>query len=494
MPQMEALLDIVYRDRSKWDDSIRKEISDALQARYLRLKDVSDRRNDERKFQLRLNSQTAEGSVPYVALIPGDQDTSGPYGGMSFVIFPADEDGKPGLIAMGVGTNGIAPDEEILARQGHARKCAAITTWARALGIGIHAWSKRDPVRVDMELPDAVDSWLESWRGPAETYGKVLYSIVIPPDTPSSSQKSELSRVISAYVDLFFQERNVGVKKDSAKESADIMSSWQRSMFPAVSASEVHDLLKARRFVIVEGPPGTGKTRLALQLLKEQFGDRGRVIQFHPGTTYESFIGGLAPHEGGAMGFTFKPQLGSLGEAIAQASKDPEHEYLLIVDEINRADLSKVLGEAIMLLEPDEEPRTVKLPYVFEETGAKLTLPRNLFILGTMNSADRSIAILDVAVRRRFAFVTLWPQADVVEQYAKGDLRQAFYDLQRIFIEHATDDSLALLPGHSYFMGSEADASMRLRTGLRPLLQEYLAQGYVAGFSDEIRAYLDMMA
>ena len=147
-----------------------------------------------------------------------------------------------------------------------------------------------------------------------------------------------------------------------------------------------------------------------------------------------------------------------------------------------------------MLLEPDEEPRTVKLPYVFPDMGENLTFPKNLFILGTMNSADRSIAILDVAVRRRFAFVTLWPQAEVVEQYAKGDLRQAFYDLQQIFIEHATDDALALLPGHSYFMGLEAEASMRLQTGLRPLLQEYLAQGYVAGFSDEIRAYLDMLA
>lgn len=490
---MQALLDIVYRNRSQWSDSIRSEISEALQARYLRLKDVTDKRNDERKFQLRLNSQTGENSVPYVALIPGDQDTSGPYGGMSFVVFPADEDGKPGLIAMVVGTNGISPDEEILGRQGHARKCGAITAWARGLDIGVRAWSKRDPVRVDVQLPDAVDGWLDAWRGPAETYGKFLYSIVIPPASPNDSQKNSLLRVLTAYVDLFFRERGVGVKGTSRDEATAIEYEWQRTLFPAVNTEDVQALLKSRRFVVVEGPPGTGKTRLALEMLQKKFEGRGRVIQFHPGTTYESFIGGLAPHEGGAMGFTFKPQLGALGLAIVEADQDPKRDYLLVVDEINRADLSKVLGEAIMLLEPDEEPRVVTLPYAFPDAGEQLSLPKNLFILGTMNSADRSIAILDVAVRRRFAFTTLWPQATVLDKHAEGVLRNAFYDLQRIFIEHAADDALALLPGHSYFMGTDGDAAMRLETGLRPLLQEYLAQGYVAGFADEIRAYLDML-
>lgn len=194
------------------------------------------------------------------------------------------------------------------------------------------------------------------------------------------------------------------------------------------------------------------------------------------------------------MGFTFKPKLGTLGEAIKSAAEDPSTPYLLVIDEINRADLSKVLGEAIMLLEPDDTPRTVTLPHDFPGTGTELTLPKNLFILGTMNSADRSIAILDVAVRRRFAFVTLWPQSDVIEKHSQGALRDAFYRLQSIFVEHATEDALALMPGHSYFMGSDAEAAVRLQTGLRPLLQEYLAQGYVAGFADEVRAYLDTLS
>ena len=111
-----------------------------------------------------------------------------------------------------------------------------------------------------------------------------------------------------------------------------------------------------------------------------------------------------------------------------------------------------------------------------------------------MNSADRSIAILDVAVRRRFAFTSLWPSADVLQEYGCSFTREAFEKLVEIFIEHASDDALAFVPGHSYFIGTdEEQAKVKLKTSLEPLLREYLAQGYVTGFAESIRSYLQWL-
>jgi hypothetical protein len=173
-------------------------------------------------------------------------------------------------------------------------------------------------------------------------------------------------------------------------------------------------------------------------------------------------------------------------EAAAKACEDPTRNYLLHIDEINRADLGKILGEAIYLFEPDpESPRELSLAYDF---GApffrKLRLPDNLHVLGTMNSADRSIAILDVAVCRRFAFLSLWPSLKVVEEHGCELSQKALRELVSTFIEHPTEEALPLVPGHSYFLGKDDGlARTNLKTSLVPLLTEYLAQGYVSGFA-----------
>jgi 5-methylcytosine-specific restriction protein B len=179
-------------------------------------------------------------------------------------------------------------------------------------------------------------------------------------------------------------------------------------------------------------------------------------------------------------------------EAAAAAMADARP-YLLHIDEINRADLSKILGEAIFLFEPKvDRERTVALPYDFGPPFHRtLRLPGNLHILGTMNSADRSIAIVDVAVRRRFGFLNLWPEMRVVENCGCELMQRAFRDLVSIFIEHASEDSFNLVPGHSYFLEPDKDkAPLNLQINLAPLLEEYLAQGYVGGFAEPIRNYL----
>jgi 5-methylcytosine-specific restriction enzyme B len=489
---MRELLDLVYAPRNTWGDPVRAVFNGALKARYVRVADLTEKRNDEKRFQLRVNGDL--NAVPYAGLLPPDQEQSGPYGGMSFVLFPADEDGAPALIAMGIGTNGLAPDEAILGRPGHGRKCNAIATWLNAKGQAGFAWAKRDPVRIDLDVPTSAARKLEPWAAALEKYGKVLYAVYAPPRKRSEKSDEVVLEALKAFVDLFFEERRIEQKKDGQADADRIRGSWLACAFPTASDDDVTALLKSRRFVIVEGPPGTGKTELARRILRDKYRGNGREIQFHPGTTYESFIGGLSPQDGGAMGFTFKPSPGHLLQAAATAKKNPDKRFLLVIDEINRADLAKVLGEAIYLFEPLQPDRKVNLQYDFPDAGAVFTLPKNLDVLGTMNSSDRSIAILDLAVRRRFAFVPLWPQLSVVEEHSERILVDAFQELLGIFFEHASDDALALLPGHSYFLGKDQEAVRLLATSVRPLLTEYLAQGYVAGFADEIRAYLDAMS
>lgn len=499
---MQALLDLVYAPHDVWTAKARVAFSEVLQARYPYVKDLTEKKNEERRFQLRVNPSIGDG-VAYAALIGPEQELSGGYGGMSFVMFPSDNDGDPCLIGMVVGTRGVAPDELVLGRPGHARKCAAIAATANEALPG-SAWCKRDPTRTDLPMPAATSRGLdETWGQARKRYGKELYLTFAPPH--ERSQDGVVREILTAMIDLFFAERGVDPKKEFEVEATQIRRGWLRHLFPHAAAAEVVATLRARQFAVLEGPPGTGKSRVALELLGGPYGGRGGVVQFHPGTTYESFIGGLAPQQAaGGLGLTFVPTAGHLMRAAAAAAVDPGHDHLLVIDEINRADLAKVLGEAILLLEPvargeeDAKPpragngRAVQLAYDFDGLeGRSFSLPPNLHVLGTMNSADRSIAILDVAVRRRFAFLQLWPQLSVVEAHAGKLLRDSFYELLQIFLEHASDDGLALLPGHAYFLGDDREAPRRLRTGVRPLLEEYLAQGYVSGFAEEIRAYLD---
>jgi 5-methylcytosine-specific restriction protein B len=209
--------------------------------------------------------------------------------------------------------------------------------------------------------------------------------------------------------------------------------------------------------------------------------------------TYENFVGGLAPvssQEG--IGFRFSPKKGFLMQSAEKAAAK-QGPFLLVVDEINRADLAKVLGEAIFLFENKaEDKRIIEMPYDFGKPfGSKFSLPDNLHVLGTMNSADRSIAIVDIAIRRRFAFISLWPQMKIVEDLGGELMQKAFKDLVSIFVEYAVEDAFNLMPGHSYFLEKDdAMAAKQLKVNLAPLLEEYLAQGYVATFADSIRSYL----
>ena len=177
-------------------------------------------------------------------------------------------------------------------------------------------------------------------------------------------------------------------------------------------------LLDRRKQVILYGPPGTGKTFIA-QALAEHLTDEGNVtlVQFHPSYAYEDFVMGYRPESsgedaadpatgGGSQGLRFALKNGPLMRIAEQARDNKGVPHILIIDEINRANLAKVFGELYFLLEYRD--RAINLLYS-EEESEDFYLPENLFLIGTMNTADRSIALVDAAMRRRFAFIELHP-------------------------------------------------------------------------------------
>lgn len=236
---------------------------------------------------------------------------------------------------------------------------------------------------------------------------------------------------------------------------------------------ECIDLLRDRPQMIFYGPPGTGKTFIAQALARHLAGDNVRLVQFHPAYSYEDFFEGYRPVDGG--GFALKP--GPLRKAVEVARENPSVPYVLIIDEINRGNLAKIFGELYFLLEYRNE--NVDLLYATDD-DIGFTLPENVFLIGTMNTADRSIALVDAAMRRRFAFVSLHPSEPPTDQVlrrwlAASGLDAGVADLLDELNRQIEDADFKI--GPSYFMrpGVHADGGLERmwRTAILPLLEEH---------------------
>lgn len=244
---------------------------------------------------------------------------------------------------------------------------------------------------------------------------------------------------------------------------------------------EVVDLLQSRNQVVFYGPPGTGKTFLAGKLARYLAGDENHhhvmTVQFHPSYAYEDFFEGYRPVKGADGQVSFAIVSGPLRRIARAAAAERDKPFFLIIDEMNRGNLAKVFGELYFLLEYRDQ--IINLQYNSEE---KFALPPNLFIIGTMNTADRSIAMVDAAIRRRFAFVELHPQegmsAGLLERFLEArsmDSRPAKL-LDALNAEISAEDRDIMI-GPSYFMKEHAFTPAGLRQvwkyELMPLLEEH---------------------
>lgn len=309
------------------------------------------------------------------------------------------------------------------------------------------------------------------WAHPGQAVMKTLTDI-----TPYTEYVEQL---IALFADDFAEDTD---EVETTYPPYDVNKFLEEVYMDKVDYDTLVGLIKTKKNVILQGAPGVGKTyaakRLAYSMIGEKNQDRVMLVQFHQSYTYEDFIEGFRPTSAGS-GFEIKK--GSFYNFCKKAGEDLDNEYFFIIDEINRGNLSKIFGELFMLIENDKRGNSLQLLYSDE----KFNVPKNVYIIGMMNTADRSLAMLDYALRRRFAFYTMNPGFKSTgfigykSELKSNKLNNLIECVERLNNIIANDDSLGegFCIGHSYFCNIENVTDTVLSNiveyELVPLLKEY---------------------
>ena len=439
------------------------------------------------------------------------------YNDFSLVFFPqiSDEKVTKCLICLGVGTNGFSKDSEI-----------ASLPYPRRFFLKMQEYSAKLHFKLNFEnieytIPDLLDK-MEDY-GQIEKYGNYLQICEFEENFEDEDSFSEidgcsLPKSIMRWILFYAMFRGWKKEEDLKKllnKVYEIKKPRKKDEKEIDEIDEILNIIQSDKYVILQGAPGVGKTYTTSKL-SEHFKET-EFEQFHAETTYSDFIYGIVP-DAEANELKYKKKKGVLYKAIKKAldalGKDWDYlkktinssgcsykkdtAVLLIIDEINRANLANVLGPVFYLFERSSQNRTNLISIGDKEI---CRLPENLYVVGTMNTADRSLAVVDFALRRRFTWITLKPKnlsGETLDPPYGYFNEQEFNWFKKTFEKYATDAELNLQPGQEYFLtitpandlhNPEHPMYNMMKYKLMPLIKEYLNEGFLQRAKDEFSIY-----
>ena len=405
----------------------------------------------------------------YFGFIHPEEETSGPFHDFSLTIFPNDQN-KPWLVCLGIGSSGFKNDYELATYPGVRRLFSKL--------VNENGYCKSEFTDIETSLPKSItgNQDLQHIKNTIKMYTKVLPVCQIVENPESEEGKKIISAFTAGYAKLREWPTNKSHRDAISDALTPFLSNAQKD-----DEKEVIKLMNERKYIILQGPPGTGKTRLA-KTVSENLKARIFFTQFHAETSYSDFIYGIRPDVNKEK-LSYTESSGVFTKALEHAINTNE-KTVLIIDEINRANLSNVLGPVFYLFEYKQDLSNVSLEI---KPGLSVNeLPENFLVIATMNTADRSLAVVDFALRRRFAWYSLKPKPISSSQFYKDD----FIRLQEIFDWYANSSELSLQPGQGYFLASSSEEmTNRIRYEVFPLIKEYLEEGLLRNAREEFNNY-----
>jgi hypothetical protein len=421
-----------------------------------------------------------------------------------------DEFYRDGLIAIGWNELGdlsafsdqesiVVKMQELYGRENPTNDARACYEFSRVMSPGDLVFTKRGRSRIvgygvvlgDYRFDPTRDSYQHTRRMRWDSRGDFTLGGLAIKTLTDITRDEELVRKLRQLVGLDISEDEPEVAPLQERTPFSIDDAVEGLFLEKAEFQRILKIWRAKRNLIVQGPPGVGKTfiakRLAYALMQYRDPSRVGMIQFHQSYGYEDFVQGFRPTPSGLV-----LRDGLFLDFCHRAARDPDTPFVFIIDEINRGNLSRILGELMMLIEPDKRGSSWSVPLTYSSTfEIQFFVPENLYLLGLMNTADRSLAVVDYARRRRFAFWTLRPQIGspgfrqlLTERGLGQDRVDALIGcIDRINSAIATDTS-NLGPGyqigHSYFCqmipeGTDPLDWLRgvVETEIIPLLAEY---------------------